>query len=168
MLLLLISAGKLDAFIAFILVALFVGTAEGLPALQVVSAIQKGIGDTLGSLVMILGFGAMLGKLIAESGAAQQVTQKMVAAFGLKYVHWALMITGLIVGIPMFYTVGFVIMVPLVFTVAAATGLPLLYVGLPMLASLSVTHGFLPPHPSPTAIAGMFKADMGLTLLYGL
>ncbi len=168
LLLLLISAGKLDAFIAFILVALFVGTAEGLPALQVVSAIQKGIGDTLGSLVMILGFGAMLGKLIAESGAAQQVTQKMVAAFGLKYVHWALMITGLIVGIPMFYTVGFVIMVPLVFTVAAATGLPLLYVGLPMLASLSVTHGFLPPHPSPTAIAGMFKADMGLTLLYGL
>ncbi|MBK7936627.1 MAG: gluconate transporter [Lewinellaceae bacterium] len=168
LLLLLITVGKLNAFIAFILVALFVGVAQGLPVLGVVGAIQKGIGDTLSSLVMILGFGAMLGKLVADSGAAQHITQRLVAAFGLKYVHWTLMFTGLIVGIPMFYNVGFVIMVPLVFTVAASTGLPLLYVGLPMLASLSVTHGFLPPHPSPTAIAGMFKADMGKTLLLGL
>jgi len=168
LLLLLITVGKLNAFLAFILVSLFVGIGEGLPALTVVSAIQKGMGDTLGSLVMILGFGAMLGKLVADSGAAQRITQKLVAAFGLKNVHWALMLTGLIVGIPMFYTVGFVIMAPLVFTVAASTGLPLLYVGLPMLASLSVTHGFLPPHPSPTAIAGMFKADLGRTLLLGL
>jgi Gnt-I system high-affinity gluconate transporter len=168
LLLLLITAGKMNAFIAFILVALFVGVAEGLPALKTVGAIQKGIGDTLGSLVMILGFGAMLGKLVAESGAAQHITQKMVAAFGVRNVHWALLITGLIVGIPMFYTVGFVIMVPLVFTVAASTGLPLLYVGLPMLASLSVTHAYLPPHPSPTAISEMFHADMGKTLLLGL
>lgn len=168
LLLLLITVGKLNAFVSFILVALFVGIAEGLPTLEVVDAIQKGIGNTLSSLVMILGFGAMLGKLVAESGAAQNITQKMVSAFGLKYVHWALMITGLIVGVPMFYTVGFVIMVPLVFTVAASTGLPLLYVGLPMLASLSVTHGFLPPHPAPTAIAEMFQADIGKTLLLGL
>ncbi len=168
LLLLLTTVGKLNAFISFILVALFVGIAEGLPTLEVVDAIQKGIGNTLSSLVMILGFGAMLGKLVAESGAAQNITQRMVATFGIKHVHWALMITGLIVGIPMFYTVGFVIMVPLVFTVAAATGLPLLYVGLPMLASLSVTHGFLPPHPAPTAIAEMFQADIGKTLLLGM
>jgi len=168
LLLLLITVARFNAFIAFILVSLFVGVAEGLSVLDTLEAIQKGIGDTLSSLVMILGFGAMLGKLVADSGAAQHITEKLVRAFGLRRVHWALMLTGLIVGIPMFYTVGFVIMVPLVFTVAASTGLPLLYVGLPMLASLSVTHGFLPPHPAPTAIAEMFRADIGLTLLWGL
>lgn len=166
-LLLLITLGRLNAFIAFVLVSLFVGVAEGLPVLETVDAIQKGIGATLSSLVMILGFGAMLGKLVADSGAAQHITQRLVAAFGLRRVQWALMITGFIVGIPMFYSVGFVIMVPLVFSVAASTGLPLLYVGLPMLASLSVTHGFLPPHPAPTAIAEMFQADIGRTLLLG-
>ena len=167
-LLLLIAGAKLNPFIAFLLVALGVGAVQGLPFADSVQAIQRGIGGTLSSLVIILGFGAMLGKLVADSGAAQRITQRLVAAFGLRRVHWALMITGLIVGIPMFYTVGFVIMVPLVFTVAASTGLPLLYVGLPMLASLSVTHGFLPPHPAPTAIAKMFEADLGLTLLWGL
>lgn len=168
LLLLLITLGKVNAFVAFVLVCMYVGIAEGLPLLQTVNAIQKGIGDTLGSLVMILGFGAMLGKLVADSGAAQRITGKLVAAFGVRHVHWALLITGLVVGIPMFYTVGFVIMVPLVFTVAAATRLPLLSVGLPMLASLSVTHAYLPPHPSPVAICGMFQADMGKTLLLGL
>jgi Gnt-I system high-affinity gluconate transporter len=82
--------------------------------------------------------------------------------------QWAMVLTGFIVGIPMFYSVGFVILVPLVFTVAASTRLPLLYVGVPMLASLSVTHGYLPPHPAPTAIVGMFQADFGKTLLYGI
>ncbi|MEO0470240.1 MAG: gluconate:H+ symporter [Bacteroidota bacterium] len=168
LLLVLISGFKLNAFISFILVALFVGVCEGMPVLKSIAAIQTGIGNTLSSLVMILGFGAMLGKLVADSGAAQNITSKLVAAFGLKRVQWALMITGFIVGIPMFYSVGFVIMVPLVFTVAASTGLPLLYVGLPMLAALSVTHGYLPPHPAPTAIAAMFSADVGKTLLYGL
>lgn len=167
LLLLLITFGRLNAFIAFVLVSLFVGVAEGLPVLETVDAIQKGIGATLSSLVMILGFGAMLGKLVADSGAAQHITQRLVDTFGLRRVQWALMITGFIVGIPMFYSVGFVIMVPLVFSVAASTGLPLLYVGLPMLASLSVTHGFLPPHPAPTAIAEMFRADIGQTLLWG-
>ena len=117
---------------------------------------------------MILGLGAMLGKLVADSGAAQRITSKLIDKFGNKNIQWALVLTGFIVGIPMFYTVGFVILVPLVFTVAASTGLPLVYVGLPMLASLSVTHGFLPPHPAPTAIALMFKADIGKTLIYGI
>ena len=78
------------------------------------------------------------------------------------------MLTGFIVGISLFYDVGFFIMIPLVFTVAASTGLPLLYVGLPMLAALSVTHGYLPPHPAPTAIVAMFHADLGKTLVYGI
>ena len=164
----LIAGLKLNSFLSFIIVCIFVGLLQGMEPLGIVSSIQKGIGDTLGFLVLILGLGAMLGKLVADSGAAQRITTKLVDTFGIKYVQWAVVLTGFIVGIPMFYSVGFVILVPLVFTVAATTRLPLLYVGLPMLTSLSVTHGYLPPHPAPTAIVGMFNADFGKTLLYGL
>lgn len=167
LLLLLITVGKINAFISFTLVCIYVGLMMGLPLETIVEAIKKGMGDTLGLLVLILGFGSMLGKIVAYSGAAQKITQTLVSAFGIKKIHWALMLTGFIVGIPMFYSVGFVILIPIVFTVAASTGLPLLFVGLPMLASLSVTHGYLPPHPAPTAIAGMFGADIGLTIFYG-
>ncbi|MEH6512013.1 gluconate:H+ symporter [Maribacter arcticus] len=168
LLFILIAKFKLNAFITFIIVSLFVGIAEGMEPLSVVDSIQKGIGSILGFLVIILGLGAMLGKLVADSGAAQRITTKLVDKFGKKNIQWAVVLTGFIVGIPMFYSVGFVILVPLVFTIAAATGLPLLYVGLPMLASLSVTHGYLPPHPAPTAIAATFNADIGKTLLYGI
>ena len=168
LLFILIVKFKLNAFITFIIVSLFVGIAEGMKLERVIESIQNGIGNTLGFLIMILGFGAMLGKLVADSGAAQRITSKLVSKFGLKYIQWAVVLTGFIVGIPMFYSVGFVILIPLVFTVAAATGLPLLYVGLPMLASLSVTHGYLPPHPAPTAITVMFNADLGKTLVYGI
>jgi Gnt-I system high-affinity gluconate transporter len=105
---------------------------------------------------------------VAESGAAQRITSKIIGAFGLKRVQLAVMLTGFIIGVPLFYDVGFVILIPLVFTVAVSSGLPLLYVGLLMLASLSVTHGFLPPHPAPTAIANTFGADIGKTMLYGM
>ncbi|MEZ4969397.1 MAG: gluconate:H+ symporter [Flavobacteriaceae bacterium] len=167
LLFLLIAKFKLNAFIAFIIVSLVVGIAEGMELQGVIQSIQNGIGNTLGFLVIILGLGAMLGKLVADSGAAQQITTKLVSRFGMGNIQWALVLTGFIVGIPMFYSVGFVILIPLIFTIAASTGLPLLYVGLPMIASLSVTHGFLPPHPAPTAIATMFNADIGKTLLYG-
>ncbi|MFZ9029692.1 MAG: gluconate:H+ symporter [Robiginitalea sp.] len=168
LLFLLIARFKLNAFIAFIIVSLGVGLAEGMDIERLVSAIEKGIGNTLGFLLIILGLGAMLGKLVADSGAAQRITSNLVSRFGKKNVQWAVVLTGFIVGIPMFYTVGFVILVPLVFTVAASTRLPLLYVGVPMLASLSVTHGYLPPHPAPTAISEIFQADLGKTLLYGI
>ncbi len=168
LLLLLIILFKVNAFISFIIVSVLLGIAAGMVPVSVVTSIQKGIGETLGSLVMILGFGAMLGKLVADSGAAQRITSILTKLFGLKNIQWAMVLTGFIIGIPMFYNVGFVVLIPIVFTVAASTGLPLLYVGIPMLASLSVTHGFLPPHPSPTAIAGMFGADTGKTLIYGI
>ncbi len=168
LLFLLIAKFKLNAFISFIIVSLLVGVAEGMEVLKVIDSIQTGLGKTLGSLVMILGLGAMLGKLVADSGAAQRITTKLVEKFGKKNIQWAVVITGFIVGIPMFYSVGFVILVPLVFTVAATTRLPLIYVGLPMLASLSVTHGYLPPHPAPTGIAVLFDADLGKTLIYGI
>ncbi len=167
LLFLLIAVFKLNAFLSFIIVCLLVGILQGMELDAVIQSIQNGIGSTLGFLVLILGLGAMLGKLVAESGAAQRITSGLVERFGRKYIQWAVVIAGFIVGIPMFYTVGFVILIPLVFTVAAATNLPLIYVGLPMLTSLSVTHGFLPPHPAPTAIAAMYDASIGKTLLYG-
>jgi Gnt-I system high-affinity gluconate transporter len=168
LLIILITVFKLDTFISFVIVSIAVGLAEGMKPADLLQSLETGIGSTLGSLVMILGFGAMLGKLVADSGAAQRISTSLIRLFGVKYVQWAMVLTGFIVGIPMFYNVGFVILVPLVFTVAASTGLPLLYVGIPLLASLSVTHGFLPPHPSPSAIAVMFGADIGKTLLYGI
>ena len=165
---LLITLFKFNGFISFILVAIGIGIAQGMQLNYIVDSIENGIGNTLGFLVMILGFGAMLGKLVAESGAAQQITNALIKIFGVNYTKVAVMLTGFIVGITMFYSVGFVILVPLVFTVAKATGLSLIGVGLPMLASLSVTHGFLPPHPAPSALSVMFEADIGKTLIYGV
>jgi len=159
---------KFNSFLAFILVSLSVALAEGMPVAKAVSSIEKGIGGTMGIILMVLSFGAMLGKLVSESGAAQRITSRLISVFGIKNIQIALMITGFIVGVSLFYDVGFFVMIPLVFTVAASTGLPLLYVGLPMLASLSVTHGFLPPHPAPSAIAVMFDADIGKTMVYGI
>jgi Gnt-I system high-affinity gluconate transporter len=168
LLLLLIIVFRINAFISFIVISILAGIAAGMPVKAVIGSLEKGLGDTLGSLVMILIFGAMLGKIVAESGAAQRITSGLTNLFGIKRIQLALIITGFIVGIPLFYSVGFVVLVPIVFTIAASTGLPLLFVGLPMLASLSVTHGLLPPHPSPTAIAAMFGADIGKTILYGI
>lgn len=159
---------KINSFISFVIVSLGVGLAEGMTIDKAVLSIENGIGNTMGFIVMILGFGAMLGKLVSESGAAQRITSKLINAFGIKHIQLALMLTGFIVGISLFYDIGFFIMIPLVFTVATSTGLPLLYVGLPMLAALSVTHGYLPPHPAPTAITAMFHADLGKTLVYGI
>jgi Gnt-I system high-affinity gluconate transporter/Gnt-II system L-idonate transporter len=168
LLLVLMIGFKLNAFIALILVSLAVGIAEGMAPSAVITSIQNGVGSTLGSLALIIGFGAMLGNLVAESGAAQRITYSLINRFGVARIHWAVVITGFVVGIPLFYNAGFVLLIPIVFTLAASTGLPLVYIGMPMAASLSVTHGFLPPHPGPTAIAVIFKADIGLTLVYGI
>jgi gluconate transporter len=167
-LLLLIVRFKFHAFIALVIVALGIGLAQGMSTDAVLQSIENGVGDTLGFLALVLGFGAMLGGLIAESGAAQRITERLVRGFGLKNIQWALIVSGFIIGIPLFYTVGFVMLIPLIFSITIATRLPLLYVAIPMVASLSVTHGFLPPHPAPTAIAVTYKADVGLTLVYGL
>lgn len=168
LLLFLILVLKFDSFLSFIIVSLVVGLAEGMNLNSAVVSLENGIGSTMGSLVLILGFGSMLGKMVSESGAAQRITTRLIEAFGIKHIQLAMMLTGFIVGISLFFDVGFFIMIPLVFTVAATTGLPLLYVGLPILAALSVTHGFLPPHPAPTAIVTLFHADLGKTLIYGI
>ena len=168
LLVLLIVWCRLNEFISFLIVSVFAGLIFHIPADKIIGSIQKGIGDTLGSLVIIICLGAMLGKLVAGSGAAQRIAVTLVKIFGRNHIQWALMVTGFIIGIPLFYGVGFVLMIPLIFSVVYQYKLPAVYVGVPMLAALSVTHGFLPPHPSPTALVQQFHGSMGLTLLYGL
>lgn len=167
-LILLISKVKLAPFLAFLITSLIAGVLLGVPIVQLPSTLEKGIGGTLGGMTIVLCLGAMFGKLIAASGAAQKIAEVLVQAFGVKYVQWALMLTGFVVGIPLFYNVGFVLLLPLAFSVVYRYQLPAVYIALPMLAALSVTHGFLPPHPAPTALVPQFGADMGLTLFYGL
>ena len=167
-LVLLITVVKLHPFISFLIVCIIVGLVKGMDVTALMSSIQKGIGDVVGSLMIILCVGAMLGKLIADSGAANKIASGLIHLFGTKYIQWALVLTAFIVGIPLFYGVGFVLLVPLVIAVAARYNLPAVYLGLPTLAALSVTHGFLPPHPSPVALAQQFNANIGLTLFYGI
>jgi gluconate transporter len=168
LLVLLITWGKLQPFLAFLVAAVMAGVLLGVPLDTIPGVLEKGIGGTLGSLIGIVCLGAMFGKLIADSGAAQKIATVLIGVSGEKHITWALMLTGFIVGIPLFYNVGFVLLVPLVFSVVAQSKLPPIYLGVPLLASLSVTHGFLPPHPSPAAMVPMFGADMGTTLVYGI
>jgi len=167
LLILLTAWAKLNAFLSFLLVSMGIGLANGMSIDSVTHAVQTGMGDLLGSLLVILVVGAMLGKLIADYGAAQRIVSSFMKWFGRKYLVWALVITAFIVGIPLFYGIGFVLMVPLIITLSYKYNIPAVYIGLPMLASLSVTHGYLPPHPSPTALIQQYHADLGLTLLYG-
>ncbi len=167
LLIILIAWARFNAFLSFLIVSILIGVVSGMNVSSVVTSIQKGIGDLLGSLVIIIGLGAMLGKLVAESGAALRISSGLINAFGKKYIVWALVVTCFVIGVPLFYNVAFVLAVPLVITVAARYKIPAVYIGLPALAALSVTHGYLPPHPSPVALVQQFKADMGVTLLYG-
>lgn len=159
---------KLNPLLALLVVSVITGLLLGISPDQVIKSIQTGVGDTLGGLALVLGLGAMFGKMIEISGAARQISDTLVAKFGKERLPWAMMLTGLVVGIPLFYNAGFVILVPLVFSIAQTSNVPLLWVAIPMASALSVTHGFLPPHPGPTAIAAIFKADLGKTLLYGM
>jgi Gnt-I system high-affinity gluconate transporter len=168
LLILCITYFKLNAFLAFLIVSLLSGLCLGIAPDRLVDTVEKGVGGVMGSLTLIIVLGAMLGKIVAESGAAEIIAEQMVRLMGEKYLQWGLMLTGFVVGIPLFYGVGFVLLVPLIFSISYRYKLPAVYIGLPMLAALSVTHGFIPPHPSPVALVALFHADMGLTLIYGL
>ena len=151
---------KINPMLALILVSVITGLMLGMPVDKLFTSINNGIGSTLGGIVMVLALGAMIGKLAEESGAAQKIVQVWMQWFGIKNIQWAILTTGILAGIPLFYNAGFVVLIPLVFAIASTTKLPLLYVGIPMAAALSVTHGFLPPHPGPVALAGIFHADI--------
>lgn len=159
---------KMNSFLSLILVCIILAFGEGLPVDKIFPTIQKGLGATLGGLTIVVGFGAILGKLMADSGGAQRIATTLINFFGRQNVKWAVCLTGFVVGIALFYEIGFVLLIPLVFTIAKEADIPLLEVGIPMAAALSVTHGFLPPHPGPTAISVIFNADIGKTLIYGL
>ncbi|MCY7806090.1 gluconate permease GntP [Bacillus spizizenii] len=166
-LLLLIMGLKLNTFISLLVVSFGVALALGMPFDKVVSSIEEGIGGTLGHIALIFGLGAMLGKLIADSGGAQRIAMTLVNKFGEKNIQWAVVIASFIIGIALFFEVGLVLLIPIVFAISRELKISILYLGIPMVAALSVTHGFLPPHPGPTAIAGEYGANIGEVLLYG-
>ena len=163
-----LSVKKISPFISLLIVAIATGLALGMPAADLLKSIEKGVGSTLGGLALILCLGAILGKILEESGAAEKITITLINGFGLKKIQWAVMLTGFLIGIPLYYNAGFVILVPLVFMLVRKTGLPLLYIAIPMAAALSTTHCFLPPHPGPVVLVNAFGADMGKVLIYGI
>lgn len=163
----LIMGLKLNTFISLIIVSFGVALALGMPLNEIVKTIEAGLGGTLGHLALIFGLGAMLGKLIADSGGAQRIAMTLVHKFGEKNIQWAVVAASFIIGVALFFEVGLVLLIPIVFAISRQLKVSILYLGIPMAAALSVTHGFLPPHPGPTVIAGEYGADIGEVLLYG-
>jgi gluconate transporter len=159
---------KVSPFLSLLIVAIFSGFFLGMEPLQLLKSIEKGVANTLGGLALIICLGAVLGKLLDAGGAAEKIAATLINSFGEKNIQWAVLLTGFLIGIPLYYNAGFVILVPLVFSIAHKAKLSLLYVAIPMAASLSATHCFLPPHPSPVFLVNAFKANMGKTLIYGL
>src|SRR6185436_12219476 len=133
-----------------------------------VKAFQDGVGNVLGFIAIVVGLGTMLGKMMAESGAATRIAITLISVFGESRVHWAIMFVAFIVGIPVFFQVGFVLLIPLVFTIARRTGMSLVKIGISLVAGLSVVHGMLPPHPAAMLAVGAYHADVGRTVLYGM
>ena len=169
LLVLFISVLKLQPFISFLLVSLGLGLASGLTTSDTIVAIQRGIGGTLGSIIPIIILGAMIGKMVAKSQATTVIADWLVDVLGQKNLPFAFMIIGFIVGLPLFYSVAFLLMAPLVLSTAQRHNLPVVYLGIPMLASLSITQGFLPPHPAPYyLVTHLPGADMGITLGLGI
>ena len=167
-LIVLIARVKLHPFVALILVSLGMGTAAGMPLPNVVKAFQDGVGGILGFIAIVVALGTMLGKLMAESGAATRIATTLITLFGERRVHWAIMFVAFIVGIPVFFQVGFVLLIPLVFTIARTSGLSLVKIGIPLVAGLSVVHGMMPPHPAAMLAVVAYKADIGRTIAYAL
>jgi len=167
-LIVLIARFKLHPFIALITVSLALGIVAGMPLGGVVKAFQDGVATVLGFIAIVVALGTMLGKMMAESGAAARIATTLIARFGEQRVHWAIMVVGFIVGIPVFFQVGFVLLIPLVFTIARRSGLSLVKIGIPLVAGLSVVHGMMPPHPAAMLAVVAYKADIGRTIAYAI
>ena len=163
-----IARFRLHPFVALTTVSLSLGIAAGMPALAAVKSFQDGVGGVLGFIAIVVGLGTMLGRMMAESGAATRIATTLIGLFGERRVHWALMVVAFIVGIPVFFQVGFVLLVPLVFTIGRRTGMSLVKLGIPLVAGLSVVHGMIPPHPAAMLAVTAYHADVGRTILYGL
>ncbi|TWT06361.1 gluconate transporter [Planococcus sp. CPCC 101016] len=168
LLLFLVIRTKLHAFVALLLVSLLVGIAAGMPLNEVITSIQNGMGGTLGFVAVVVGLGAMFGKMLEVSGGAERLAATMISKFGEDKAQWALGVTGFIVAIPVFFDVGFIILVPIVYGLARKTGKSLLHYGIPLLAGLAVTHSFIPPTPGPIAVAELVGAELGWVILFGV
>jgi GntP family gluconate:H+ symporter len=167
-LILLIAVVKLNPVISLILAALSLAIVTGMPLPTVIHSFEIGVGSILGHVAIIVALGTMLGKMMAESGAAEQIAHTIIRVFGKKRVPWAMMVIALLVGLPALFEVGFVLLIPILFTVARRTKTSLVLVGLPMLAGLSVVHGLVPPHPAAMMAVTIFHADVGRTIFYAL
>ncbi|TCO10540.1 GntP family permease [Natronoflexus pectinivorans] len=167
LLLLLVLRLKINAFIALIITAMFVGIASGLPFQTVLDSIQKGMGGTLGFVATVVGLGAIFGQMLESSGGAEALARYLVKKFGQKKAPYAMVLSGFFIGIPVFFDVGFIILIPIVYALARDTKLSLLYYGIPLLAGLAVTHSFIPPTPGPVAVAEIISAQLGYVILFG-
>ncbi len=168
LLLALIIRFKINTFIALVITAMAVGVGLGMPLTDIATSVQNGIGGQLGELSIVFGFGAMMGRLVADAGGAFRIAHTLIDMFGKKRLQIAIMLASFIIGIALFFEVGMVLLVPIVFAIAIEVSVSILYLGIPMAAALSVTHGFLPPHPAPTAITSALGANAGHVLLYGV
>ena len=168
LLLLLVIRFRLHAFPALILVSLLIGLAALMPPAAVIRSIEVGMGETLDFVAVVVGLGAMFGRLLEASGGAESLARGLIRAFGESKAQWALAATGFIVSIPVFFDVGFIILVPLVYGLTRKTGRPVLYYGVPLLAGLAVTHAFVPPTPGPIAVADLLGAELGWVILLGI
>lgn len=167
-LVMLIAKYKWNPFVTLLVSALSLGLLSGMEYQTLIKSITGGLGGTLGTIAIVIGLGTMLGKMMAESGGAEQIANTLVDKFGEKRVHWAMMIVGFVVGIPVFFEVGVILLIPIVFMVARKTKMPLLQIGIPILAGLSTVHGLVPPHPAPMIAIGAYGANLGKTILYSM
>ena len=165
---LLITWVRIPAFIALAAGSFFVGLGARMPLADIPRAFQQGVGDTLGFIAMVVGLGTVIGKLLAESGGAVVVSRVLVGALGEKRLDWAMLLSGFLIGLPVFFQVGLVLLAPVLFTAIRQTGTPMLRLGIPLIAGLSVSHGLVPPHPGPLAAIERLGADTGRTLFYSL
>lgn len=167
-LIVLIARFKCNAFIALMLASIVVGVGSGMPLPGIATSFQEGVGKTLGFLAMIIGLGTILGKLLAESGAAEVISNRMVRLLGIKRLDYAIMLVAFLVGISVFFGVGIVLLGPIAFMLARQTKTPILYLALPLAAGLSTAHGLIPPHPGPMVAIAKIGADTGKTILWSL
>ncbi|MBO0997698.1 2-keto-3-deoxygluconate permease [Bacillus sp. SD075] len=163
-----VSWWKWHAFISLTVASLFLAVFSGLPMDKIVGAYETGVGAVLGHLIGILALGTILGKMMSDSGAGMQVADFFINKFGVKNLPWAMLLSGFIIGIPVFFEVGLVILLPLVISIRKSTKVNILLIGIPVLAGLSIVHGLVPPHPGAMTAIGIYNANMGQVLLYSL
>src|SRR5215467_12041219 len=167
LLLFLILAVRLHAFLALLLAAMFLGLAAGMGPQKTLKSIQAGFGDALGFIAVVVGLGAMIGRFLEHSGGGRALADWLLTKFGRERAVWAVLTAAFLVGLPIFFEVGFIILVPLVWNLARESKRSLLYYGMALMAPLTITHALVPPHPAPSAACQLLSADLGRVILYG-